>query len=117
MSNVLFCMPIKSGKMASFKAFINECLEEKREEYKDLLLRYNLNTLQMWIHTVGSQDYAMFTHDMGDEAQELLKGWGSSKHPFDHWFNVQLEDCYDIPSMNETPPQPVFFGELDARKA
>lgn len=112
MSTVLFVVPIKSGKTATYKDFIKECLGPKRKEYKDLLVRFGCNTMQMWIHSISGKDYAMFTHELSENAAELLQGWSKSTHPFDQWFNRQLRDCYDIIDLDKMPPQPVFVGEI-----
>lgn len=109
-------MPIKQGKTATYKAFIKECLGSKKNEYKDLLLRYSLNTLQMWLHTIDGKDYVLFTHDMSDDAAKKLEGWENSKHPFDQWFNKQLKDCYDVKDASDYSSQPIFVGSLDARE-
>jgi hypothetical protein len=115
MPTVLFTIPLKKGKTDDYKAFLNECLGSKRKEYADLLMRYDLNTLKMWIHTLDGKGYAIFTHEMGDNAAKRLEGWSSSTHPFDQWFNQHLIDCYDIEDINNMPIQPEFFGELDTR--
>lgn len=117
MSNLLFCVPIKPNKTDDFKNFIKNCLSgSKEKDYRDLLLRYEINTLKMWTHTIAGKNYALFTHDMSENAEKLLEGWTRSENPFDQWFKLQLEDCYDIESMDHMPPQPVFFAEIDARK-
>ena len=87
----------------------------KKNDYKDLLKRYDLNTVKIWIHTLNGKDYAMFIHEMDDDAAKRLESWSSSTHPFDQWFDKQLRDCYDIDDINAMPPQPEFLGELDAR--
>lgn len=113
MKSVLFTMPLKSGKLPAYKAFIDECTTgSKQEEYKDLLLRYGLNSTKMWLQTLDGKDYAMFIHDMDDDGMEKLKAWDASTHPFDQWFNQQLHDCYDF---DNKPEQPVFYSQFDAR--
>jgi hypothetical protein len=115
MSTTLFTMPIKKGNTDAYKAFIKECLGVRKNEYKDLLRRYNLNTMKMWIHTLNGIDYAMFIHEMGDDAEKRLKSWPSSNHSFDQWFAQHLNDCYDVENPGDMPTQPEFFGEIDAR--
>jgi hypothetical protein len=116
MSTTLFTMPIKKGKTEAYKAFIKECLGPKKNEYKDLLKRYNLNTMKIWIHTLNGKDYAMFIHEMGDDAEKRLESWPNPNHPFDQWFAQNLNDCYDTAKPGEMPIQPKFFGEIDARE-
>lgn len=118
MQNPLFCMPLKAGVLDEYKSFMSECLTgAKQEEYKKLLLRYEIHTLALWLHTIEGRDYAFFMHDMSEKAPELLAEWTKSSDPFDQWFKENLEKYYDIESMDETPPQPIFFGGLDARKS
>jgi uncharacterized protein DUF6176 len=116
MPTVLFVMPLKKGKTENYKAFLNECLGARRNEYEDLLRRYGLNIVKIWIHTLNDRNYAMFIHEMDEDAAKRLEGWSSSTHPFDQWFDKHLRDCYDIEDMNNMPIQPEFFDELDARK-
>jgi hypothetical protein len=52
----------------------------------------------------------MFIHEMGDDASERLKGWSSSTHPFDQWFDKNLRNCYDVESLDHIPTQPEFVG-------
>ena len=115
MPTTLFIMPIKADKTEAYKTFINDCVTTKRKEYQDLLLRYDLNDIKMWIHTLGDKDYAIFTHEMGDNATERLATWSSSTHPFDQWFNQQLTDCYATDNADNLAAQPTFFAALDAR--
>ncbi len=116
MSAVLFVMPLKKDKTDSYKAFLNECLGPKKNDYADLLRRYDLNTIQMWISTLNGRDYAIFTHEMGDDAAQRLESWASSTHPFDQWFDKNLRDCYDVENVAKMPTPPEFLGELDTRK-
>ena len=115
MAITLFVVPLKPGKKEQYRAFIDECLGARVEEYKSLLLRYGVNTLNMWLHNLDGRDYAMFTHDMSENAAELLAGWKDSTHPFDKWFDEQLRDCYEVEDTMSLPPQPEFIGAIDAR--
>src|SRR5437879_150061 len=116
MATTMFIMPIKPGKKAAYMAFLKECMGPKKHEYKDLLKRYGLNNVKLWIHTLDGKDYVMFIHDMDDDAAKRLEGWAGSTHPFDQWFDKHLRDCYDVEDMVNMPAQPKFFGELDSRK-
>ena len=96
---------------------MRECVNgSKKAEYKDLLIRYGMNTVKMWHHNFNGHDYVLFTHDISDDGFERLKGWSTSTHPFDKWFNEQLQDCYENSDASSPAGQPVFVCELDARK-
>lgn len=115
MTDTLLIMPIKKGKTDIYKAFLKECMGQRKKEYKDLLMRYGLNDLKIWVSTIGDRDYAIFTHDMNDNAPDLLKNWPSS-HPFDQWFNEHLRDCYEVDDATKTAIKSEFLGAFDARK-
>lgn len=115
MRTTLFAMPLKKDKTEDYKAFLKKCLGEHKDAYADLLSRYGLNSVKIWVHTLDGKDYAMFIHEMDSDAAKRLEGWSASKHPFDQWFDKHLRDCYDIKNMNNMPVQPSFFGELDSR--
>ncbi len=115
MTTTLFSMPLKEGKKADYMAFLNECMGPRKSEYENLLKRYALNSIKIWTHTLNGKDYAMFIHEMGDDAEKCLENWSSSTHTFDQWFDKHLRDCYDIENFDDMPAQPKFFGELDTR--
>jgi len=95
MSTSLFAIPLKQGKHEAYKAFMRECVGSKKQEYADLLTRYGLKNVKSWTHHFSGMDYVLFVHDVEEDAFERLKGWTSSTHPFDQWFNEQLLNCYD----------------------
>ncbi|MBN2689871.1 MAG: hypothetical protein JXR42_04675 [Gammaproteobacteria bacterium] len=113
MQTALFVMPIKAGKLDSYKSFMGECLGPRKEDYIGLLKRYELNITKIWIHNIDGKNYAMFTHNMSKNSAELLKKWPDPSHPFDQWFKEKLYDCYDTETIENTPEQPVFLGEIN----
>ena len=115
MATTLFVMPLKKGKKGDYMNFLSECMGAKKSEYEDLLKRYALNNVKIWLHTINGKDYAMFTHDMDDDAARRLQNWSSSTHPFDQWFDKHIQDCYEVADQANVM-QPQFFGELDTRK-
>ena len=113
MKTTLFVTPIKAGKLQAAKTFLNTCIGPKKQEYKDLLLRYDLNNVKIWFQALKGTDYMMFSHDMGEKGMEKLAIWENSTHPFDQWFKQQLESWFDL---GNEPKQPAFFAALDAKK-
>ncbi len=113
-TTTLFTMPLKDGKKDDYKAFLAECMGPRKSDYQDLLKRYGLNSVKIWLHTLEGKDYAMFIHEMDENAAKLLEGWSTSTHPFDQWFNKHLKDCYTFESLENAPPQPEFFGAVTA---
>ncbi len=112
MKPTLFTYRIKPGKLQTYLDFIETCTAgEHQEQYKELLLRYGLNTVTMWHHTIGGHDYAMFMHKMDDDGAEKLSTWNQHGHPFDQWFNDSLAECY----ADSTEQQPIFVRDFDAK--
>ena len=112
MTTQLFMMPIKPGKKADYLAFLNECMGPRLSEYQEMLKRYDLNTTKIWLQTIDGNDYAAFTHDMGEHAAERLAKWADSAHPFDQWFDAKLRECYTV-ALADAPPQPEFVGVVE----
>ncbi|MCB1082261.1 MAG: hypothetical protein KDK63_03855 [Chlamydiia bacterium] len=106
----LFVMPLKEGKVETYKAFIEECMGPKSASYKDLLKRYGLNNARLWIHELEGKHYALFIHDMDEGAGELLAKWPDPNQPFDLWFDEKLRECYDVKDLSHMPPQPTSCG-------
>ena len=116
-TTTLFTFPLKPGKLDQYKKFMQECCNgSKQVEFKDLLIRYGMNTLKLWHHNFNGRDYAVFTHDISDDGFERLKGWSTSTHPFDKLFNEQMQDCYENVDPSSATGQPIFVCDLDARK-
>lgn len=113
MSATLFTTLIKKGKTQAYIDFIRECMGPRKKEYEDLLARYHLNTIKIWVSTLGGRDYAIFTHDMDDDAPKFLENWSGSTHPFDQWFDKNLSDCYEVEDVTKSSTQ--FLGEIDTR--
>ena len=116
MPTILFAIPLKPGKLNAYKAFSKEITGPKKKEYADLLKRYGLKSAKVWHHTFGDKEYIMVLHDTEEDAQERLKNWSSSSHPFDRWFNEQILNCYDIKNFESMPPQPQFLYDFDLNR-
>ena len=112
MPTLLFSMPLKPGKRAQYEAVLAECFGPRKDEYLDMLKRFHFNTVKIWIQEINGTEYAHFTHDADDDAMKMKEGFTRSSNPFDQWFSAQLNDCYDIESIDHLPAQPAFIGEL-----
>jgi hypothetical protein len=100
MNNKLFCIPLKARKLDQYLAFAKETLQ-KPEEYSDMLKRYDIHSAKIWNGRFGEQDYLFVYHDVGPEFEEKMKGWDTSKHPFDEWFRGNIEAVYDASAFAE----------------
>ncbi len=96
MKCALFCIPLKKGCLEQFKEFVKQTHEEKSEEWKEMLSRYDLSSVKVWYKNFNGVDYVFVYHDAGETYEEKLKGWDTSTHPFDIWFNAQIMAVYDV---------------------
>jgi len=108
-SPVLFCRKVREGRLESAKQFVHNCIHNKSQDYIDLLKRYDLNDTRFWFYGSGGQSFMLFTHDVGPDGFSRLESWEASKHPFDAWFNDQLNDTF----VTEDPAQPEYFDGIE----
>ncbi len=95
MKTVLFCIPLKTGCVKQFQDFVKQTTEQKSEEWKEMLARYDMSCLKIWIKNLEHRDYVFVYHELGPNFSEKIKGWNNSQHPFDQWFNQQIMTVYD----------------------
>jgi hypothetical protein len=107
----LLCHEVREGKTEAAKQFMQECLDAKKEEYNDLLKRYDLNDTRMWFHDFNGKTYFLFTHDVGPEGFQRLEGWAESTHSFDHWFDKQLHEHFVMDNFSV----PELFGFISVK--
>jgi len=96
MKPILFINPMKPGKFGEYKAFVAEITGPKKSEFMDLLKRHHLNTSEVWHHQLGNLEYVIVYHEVDDNAPDPLASWASSSHPFDKWFQEQLNNLHDM---------------------
>lgn len=95
MDTVLFCIPLKTDCAQQFRDFVTETSEQKSEEWKAMLARYDMSCVKVWVKTLEGRDYVFVYHECGPTFSEKIQGWNDSTHPFDQWFNAQITAVYD----------------------
>ena len=100
MKSVMFRCPIKPGKLAEFKAFIEQC-KARSEEWLDMLKRYDMHGVKIWLDKHEGKDFAYVSHTVGDQFKQKIAQWHHSKHHFDSWFREALMDLYDMADSEE----------------
>lgn len=93
-SNILFCIPLKKGKLDEFKQFVKLTTHEKISDYKAMLLRYDIHATKIWHKIILNETYVFVYHEIGSNFDEKIKHWTDSQHPFDQWFNQKLMSIY-----------------------
>lgn len=96
MKTILFINPLKLDKFEEYKNFATEITGPRRAEFIDLLKRYHLKTSEIWHHKLGGVEYVMVRHEVDDNVDDPLKNWSTSTHPFDQWFQQQLNKLHDM---------------------
>lgn len=94
-NSVLFCIPLKKGCTDQFKKFVKETSETKSQEWADMLSRYDMSCVKIWIKNIENRDYVFVYHETGPDFPEKIKGWDNSQNQFDQWFNEQITAVYD----------------------
>lgn len=95
MKSVLFRCPIKPGKLEAYRNFIAECLQ-RADEYKEMLHRYDMHSVKIWLGKHQGKDFAYVFHHVGEQFLQKMQAWQHSDHHFDSWFREALMDIYDI---------------------
>jgi len=110
MKSVLFTIPMKTNALDDYLAFIKEVLQQD-DKYRDMLKRYDIRSAKAWIKRIGDVDYVFVYHDVGPSFEDKIKGWDTSEHPYDKWFNDQIMQAYDVENVEgmESPKQVLEF--------
>jgi hypothetical protein len=102
----LFINPLRPGKLEEYKEFAAEITGSRRKEYDDLLKRYHFKKTEVWIHKLGDIDYVIVRHEVENDIADPLASWSTSTHPFDQWFQQQLNRFHDMEGV--IPPNLLF---------
>jgi hypothetical protein len=110
MKSVLFFIPLKKNSLKQYETFAKQTVVRKNE-YKDLLKRYDIHSAKVWHKKIGDRDYILVYHEVGPQFEERMKSWDTSEHPFDKWFRDGMMAVYDIEDASgmEKPHQLVDF--------
>jgi hypothetical protein len=95
MQTVLMCIPLKKGCLDQFQNFVKQTSAQKATEWKSMLARYDILNVKIWHKNLAGVDYAFVYHKVGTNFLEKIKGWNTSQHSFDQWFNQQIMAVYD----------------------
>lgn len=106
MKTILFINPLKPGKLEEYKNFAAEITGPRKKEFIDLLNRYHLKTSEVWYHKLNGIEYVIVHHQVENNVTDPLANWPTSTHPFDQWFQQQLENLHDME--NVVPPSLLF---------
>ncbi len=100
MQTIVDINPLKSGKLAAYKAFVAEIIGPRKREFSDLLTRYSLKTANAYHHRIQDVDFIIVVHLAEDDARARLEKFMTSTHPMDQWFAEQLNDLHDFTPLN-----------------
>ncbi len=100
MQTIVDINPLKPGKLQAYKDFITEYSGPRREDFRAMLNRYGLRTVDVYFHQISGVDFVVVIHQAEDNARELLKNFTSSTHPTEQWFVKQLNDLHYFEPLN-----------------
>jgi hypothetical protein len=95
MNTLLFCIPLKANSLEKFEDFIKQTSNDKSAEWKDMLTRYDMSCVKVWVKHIEARDYVFVYHEVGPDFAAKIQGWDTSEHPFDQWFNAAIMSVYD----------------------
>jgi hypothetical protein len=100
-------VPIKPGKLETWKAWCGELTGTRKAEFDDMNQRLGLTTHAAW-HQANpdGSDVAVVVVD-GPGAETFLGKVATSDHEFDKWFRTGIEDVHPMDFSAPPPPMPV----------
>jgi hypothetical protein len=100
-------VPIKPGKLDTWKAWCAELTGSRKAEFDDMNQRLGLTTHAAW-HQANpdGSDLAVVVVD-GPGAAGFLGKLAQSDNEFDTWFRTSIEDIHPMDFSAAPPPMPV----------
>ena len=101
----LVVAPILPNKVDEWKAWTNEVVTTKIDEFSELNSRMNLTSHKVWLaHTPGGP-MAVVSHE-GPGGDEFMQKLAASDHTFDQWFKSKIAEFHGI-DFSKPPPGPM----------
>ncbi len=88
-------VPVLETKVDQWKAWVQECMGPRREEFDDFNERMGLTLHRAWLmqSRQGPQVIVLFD---GPGANNFLQKMATSQGPFDRWFRERVSALHDI---------------------
>ncbi len=88
-------VPVLETKVDQWKAWVQECMGPRREEFDDFNERMGLTLHRAWLmqSRQGPQVIVLFD---GPGANNFLQKMATSQTPFDRWFRERVSAIHDI---------------------
>ncbi|RON06637.1 hypothetical protein BK659_20315 [Pseudomonas brassicacearum] len=110
MQTIAFAVPLAANKKDSLIRFSKLLATERKEEFKDFLLRLNAVEENWYLQSTGGADIFICyiaAHDITRAFAELA----ASQHPFDKWIKQENKDIFgiDFEHPSDDPMPSVLF--------
>ena len=112
MQTIVDIVPLKTGHMEAYQAFLAKLAGPRHAAFVDMLERYGLKTADVYFHTVAGVPFAIVTHLAEDDARIRLEKFASSTHPMEQWFCEQLAALHDFAPLNGAPQAATLLFHL-----
>ncbi len=96
-------IPLKAGKLEAYTKFVGEFTGPRKKEYSEMLARYGLRTVDVFLHQINGVDFVMVVHQADLDAREKLRNFTSSNHPMEKWFVEHLTNFHYFEPLNGKP--------------
>ena len=101
----LIVAPILPNKVDEWRAWINEAVTAKIDEFNELNSRMNLTSHKVWLAQTPAGHMAVVSHE-GSGGDEFMQNLAVSDHPFDQWFKNKISEFHGI-DFSQPPPGPM----------
>ncbi len=95
-------VPIVPGQEEAWKAFANDLLNGRAEEFNNFNERFELTSHKSWYQETPDGAMVIAYHD-GPGAGSFMEKLATSDHPFDSWFRERISTIH---GMDATQPMP-----------
>ena len=95
MEQLCIALPVQPGKTQALREFVTTIMESRWGEYEDFQERSRVQKV-MWSLQSSPHGDQFLIYNEGEDFARLSSEFGVSTHPFDIWFQRQLQNITGI---------------------
>ncbi|WP_332701239.1 hypothetical protein [Devosia sp.] len=103
MSHYAFMAPIKSGKAAAWKQYVQEMTTSRKDEMRASRKKLGLEKEEVWLQHTPNGDFAVVYIEAKNPG-EVMQKMMTSEDPFDRWFREKV--LIEVHGMDPSAPPP-----------
>jgi len=110
-SHYAFVVPILPGKLAAWKAMVEEVKGLRRKEYKASRKKAGISHEHVWLQHTPQGDFVVVSV-VGKNPEKMVERFVASKDPFDKWFMARVAEVHGIDANKMPPPNEDYMDIL-----